>query len=93
MNSVPSIITSAVANIAVTPAAEPFDVIVGRNKLEGVAANYRCTFTRVMLTPCLQLTFALLRKRAPTVLLGCASDRITNITQKWKHYINITMNL
>ena len=61
--------------------------------MQGVAANYGCAFTRVMLTPCLQLTFALLVKRAATVLLGCVADRITNITQKWKHYINIIMNL
>ena len=30
----------AVANVAVTPAVEPFDVIVGCNTFEGVAANY-----------------------------------------------------
>ena len=35
MNGVPSIDTSAVANIAATPAAEPFDVIVGRNAGSG----------------------------------------------------------
>ena len=32
----------AVTNVAVTPAVEPFDVIVGCNTFEGVAANYRC---------------------------------------------------
>ncbi len=32
----------AVTNVVVTPAAEPFDVIVGCNTFEGVAANYRC---------------------------------------------------
>ena len=32
----------AVTNVTVTPAAEPFDVIVGGNTFEGVAANYRC---------------------------------------------------
>ena len=34
----------AVTNVAVsvTPAAEPFDVIVGGNTSEGVAENYRC---------------------------------------------------
>ena len=31
----------AVTNVAVTPAAGPFDVIVGCNTFEGVAANYR----------------------------------------------------
>ena len=34
--------TSAVTNIAVTPAAKPFNVIVGCNTFEGVAAKYRC---------------------------------------------------
>ena len=32
----------AVMNVAVTPAAGPFDVIVGCSTFEGVAANYRC---------------------------------------------------
>ena len=32
----------AVMNGAVTPADEPFDVIVGCITFEGVAANYRC---------------------------------------------------
>ena len=32
----------AVMNVGVTPAAEPFNVIVGWNTFEGVAANYRC---------------------------------------------------
>ena len=32
----------AVTNEAVTPAVEPFDVIVDCNTFEGVAANYRC---------------------------------------------------
>ena len=35
----------AVTNVAVTPAAEPFDAIVGCNTFEGVAANYRCTIS------------------------------------------------
>ena len=35
-------IRSAVTNVAVTPAAKPFDVIVGCNTFEGVAAKYRC---------------------------------------------------
>ena len=30
----------AVTNFAVTPTAEPFDIIVGCNTFEGVAANY-----------------------------------------------------
>ena len=34
--------TIAVTNIAVTPAAKPFNVIVGCNTFEGVAAKYRC---------------------------------------------------
>ena len=32
----------AVTNVAVTPAAEPFDVIVGCSTFKGVASNYRC---------------------------------------------------
>ena len=33
---------SAVTNVAVTPAVEPFDVLVGCNTFEGMATNYRC---------------------------------------------------
>ena len=32
----------AVTNVAVTPAVEPLDVIVGCNTFEGVAASHRC---------------------------------------------------
>ena len=37
----------AVTNVAVTPAVEPFDVIVGCNTIEGVAANYGCAIYTV----------------------------------------------
>ena len=43
--ALPSVFVShflcAVTNVAVTPAAEPFDVIVGCRTFEGVATNYR----------------------------------------------------
>ena len=35
--------TGAVTNVGVTPAAKPFDVMVGGNTYEGVAANYICS--------------------------------------------------
>ena len=59
--------TSAVTNIAVTPAAKPFNVIVGCNTFEGVAANYRCAIGL--------FTFALSVYPAAAVLLGCVADR------------------
>ena len=48
-DEIPSIDTSDVTNIAVTPGAKPCNVIVGCNTLEGVAVNYRCA-VRLMLT-------------------------------------------
>ena len=54
---------SAVTDIAVTPAAKQFDVIVGCNTFEGVAAKYRCAIRL--------FTFALSVYPAAAVLLGC----------------------
>ena len=41
--------TDAVTNVGVTPAAKPFNVMVGCNTFEGVAAKYRCAI-RIILT-------------------------------------------
>ena len=56
---VPSVFVShflcAVTNVAVTPAAEPFDVIVGCRTFEGVATNYRCAILFILFSSNIKL--------------------------------------
>ena len=40
--SLPRMAQTLITNVGVTPAAKPFDVMVGCNTFEGVAANYGC---------------------------------------------------
>ena len=62
--------TSAVMNVAVTPAAKLFDVILDCNIFEGVAAKYRCA-----------VYFRLVGITCHRCLVGlCSLSQFTNIT-------------